>query len=75
MPIHYEIETDELYLEGIEKGIEQGIEKGILETKTASVVSMLKARKYTISDIVSILDVTEHFVRNIAHQSGMPVLE
>ena len=67
MPIHYEIETDELYLEGIEKGI--------LETKTASVVSMLKARKYTISDIVSILDVTEHFVRNIAHQSGMPVLE
>lgn len=29
MPLHYEIETDDLYLEGIEKGIELGIEKGI----------------------------------------------
>jgi len=29
MPIHYEIETDGLYLEGIEKGREEGIEKGI----------------------------------------------
>ena len=29
MPIHYEIETDALFLEGIEKGFEKGIEKGI----------------------------------------------
>jgi flagellar biosynthesis/type III secretory pathway protein FliH len=28
MPIHYDIETDELYLEGIEKGIEKGREEG-----------------------------------------------
>jgi len=29
MTIHYDIETDGLYLQGIEKGIEEGIEKGI----------------------------------------------
>ena len=29
MTIHYDIETDALYLQGIEKGIEEGIEKGI----------------------------------------------
>jgi predicted transposase YdaD len=29
MPIHYEIETDALYLKGTEKGMEKGIEKGI----------------------------------------------
>ncbi len=28
MPIHYDIETDSLYLKGTEKGIEKGIEKG-----------------------------------------------
>ncbi len=31
MTIHYDIETDGLYLQGIEKGIEEGIEKGIEE--------------------------------------------
>jgi hypothetical protein len=29
MTIHYDIETDGLYLEGIEKGLEQGLEKGL----------------------------------------------
>lgn len=29
MKIHYDIETDGLYLKGIEKGIEMGIQKGI----------------------------------------------
>lgn len=29
MPIKFDVETDELYLEGIEKGIERGIEKGV----------------------------------------------
>jgi flagellar biosynthesis/type III secretory pathway protein FliH len=29
MPIHYEIETDALYLKGTEKGMEKGMEKGI----------------------------------------------
>ena len=29
MKIHYDIETDGLYLKGIEKGIEIGIQKGI----------------------------------------------
>jgi hypothetical protein len=29
MPIHYDIETDALYLRGTEKGIEQGFGKGI----------------------------------------------
>lgn len=29
MTIHYDIETDGLYLQGVEEGIEQGIELGI----------------------------------------------
>ena len=29
MTIHYDIETDGLYLQGIEQGIEQGLEQGI----------------------------------------------
>lgn len=33
MPIHYEIETDGLYLAGLEKGIEKGIEKGLEKGK------------------------------------------
>jgi hypothetical protein len=31
MTIHYDIETDGLYLQGIEKGIQEGIQEGIEE--------------------------------------------
>jgi predicted transposase YdaD len=31
MPIHYDIETDYLYLQGLEKGIARGMEKGVKE--------------------------------------------
>ncbi len=30
MPVHYEIETDTLYLRGLEKGIKEGRQKSVL---------------------------------------------
>ena len=64
MPIHYEIETDGLYLEGIEKGIEKGIESHRYET----VVRMLKSGKYTREEIVLVAAVTDTFVRKVAEE-------
>lgn len=78
MPIHYDIETDELYLEGIEKGrvqgIEQGIEQGREETKEEGVINMLKREQFTLRDIVEILNVSEEFVLNIAQRLGLKVI-
>ena len=70
MPIHYDIETDELYLEGIEKGIEQGRE----ETKEEGVINMLKREQFTLRDIVEVLNVSEEFVLNIAQRLGLKVI-
>jgi hypothetical protein len=46
MPIKFDIETDELYLEGIEKGIKKGIkkgiEKGVEQHQHETVVAMLR---------------------------------
>lgn len=41
MPLHYEVETDELYLEGIEKGIAKGVELGAGEALRHMVIRML----------------------------------
>jgi hypothetical protein len=67
MPFHYEIETDALYLEGIEKGIEKGIETN----KSSAVKRMLQQKKYTIKEIMLILEVDEPFVRKIALEIGI----
>lgn len=75
MPIHYEIETDELYLEGIEKGIEKGREEGIELAKTDAIVRMLKQGKYALSEIILILGVKETFVRKTAAEYGLTVQE
>lgn len=69
MPIHYDIETDGLYLEGIEKGIE----KGIAGHRRETVIRMLKAQKYKIEEITLIAGVTEKFVRNIALELNIKI--
>jgi hypothetical protein len=69
MPIHYEIETDGLYLEGIEKGVEIGVEKN----KFDNVSRLLLQKKYTLKDIMVILDVTESYIRKVALEIGIKV--
>jgi len=74
MPIHYDIETDELYLEGIEKGKEEGIELGIEKGIEKGVINMLKREQFTLRDIVEIMGVSEEFVLNIAQRLGLKVI-
>lgn len=66
MPIHYDIETDFLYQQGIEKGQEK--------SKKEAVINMLQMGKYSLYEITIILGVTEEFVLNIAreHQLNIP---
>jgi hypothetical protein len=65
MPINYEIETDGLYLEGIEKGVEKN--------KFDNVSRLLLQKKYTLKDIMVILDVTESYIRKVALEIGIKV--
>ena len=61
MPIHYDIETDELYLAGLEKGLEKGIEQHRHET----VVRMLKAGRFTDDEIAGFAGVPVEYVRQV----------
>ena len=78
MPIHYDIETDFLYQQGMEKGMEKGIEKGIEKgaekNKKETVINMLQMGKYSLHEIIMILGVTGEFILNIAreHQLNIP---
>jgi hypothetical protein len=73
MPIHYEIETDGLYLEGVEKGVEIGVEIGVEKNKFDIVSSMLLQKKYSIEDIMVTLKVTEAYVRKVALEIGVQI--
>lgn len=61
MPIHYDIETDELYLAGLEKGLEKGIEQHRHET----VVRMLKAGRFTDDEIAGFAGVPVEYIRQV----------
>jgi len=86
MPIHYDIETDELYLEGIEKGIEkgreqgkeegreEGLEEGVRLKAEENVINMLKREQFTLRDITEIINVSEEFVLEIAQRLGLKVI-
>jgi hypothetical protein len=65
MPIHYDIETDFLYQQGIEKGAEKN--------KKETVINMLQMGKNTLYEITVILGVTEEFVLNIAREYQLNV--
>lgn len=59
MPIHYDIETDDLFLAGLEKGLEKGVEKQQYDT----VVRMIKTGRFQDEEIAGIAGVTLSFVR------------
>jgi predicted transposase YdaD len=77
MPIKFDIQTDELYLEGIEKGIEQGIEKGIEQgiekgieqgiekNRHEAVVTMLLDGILSVDKIASYQGVTVDYVLEV----------
>ncbi len=77
MPIQYDIQTDELYLEGleqglekgleqgIEKGLEQGIEQGLAKHRYDTVVRMLQAAVLTIEQIADFAGVTLDYVLDV----------
>lgn len=65
MPIHYNIETDGLYLEGIEQGIS--------DHRRETVIRMLKAQKYKIEEISLIAEVPETFIRIIVAEFNVEI--
>jgi len=65
MPIHYDIETDELYLAGLEKGIEKGLEKGVEQHQHETVVRLLKDGRFADDEIAEFSGVTVEYVRQV----------
>lgn len=65
MPIKFDIETDELYLEGIEKGMEKGIEQGVEKHQHDTVVAMLRDGILTAEKIAEYAGVTLEYVLNV----------
>lgn len=61
MTIHYDIETDDLYLQGIEKGIEQGIE---LEKKEF-VQKLWSIQEFSLDKITLLVDLAPERVVEI----------
>lgn len=65
MPIKFDIETDELYLEGIEKGIEKGLEKGVEKHQHETVVAMLRDGALSLEKIAEYAGVTLEYVLKV----------
>ncbi len=77
MPIKFDIETDELYLEGIEKGMEKGIEKGmekgiekgmekgVEQQQHETVVAMLRDGILPLEKIARYAGVTLEYVQKV----------
>ncbi len=72
MPIHFEIEKDAFYLEGLEKGekkgLEKGLEKGIEQHRHESVVKMLQLGGLTHEKIALIAGVSVAYVQRIENE-------
>jgi hypothetical protein len=69
MTIHYDIETDGLYLEGIEKGIVQGIEKGVEKGVSLKehevVINLWNMQVFPLDKIALAVGITEEQVVKI----------
>ncbi len=69
MPIHYDIETDDLFLAGLEKGIEKGLETGVAKGvelhQHDTVVRMIESARFSDEEIAGLAGVTLSFVRKI----------
>ena len=68
MPIHYEIETDALFLEGKEQGIEQGVEQGVEKTKYDTIIRMLRLSQFTKEVIALVVGVDIDFVLQVERE-------
>ncbi len=51
MTIHYDIETDGLYLQGVEEGIEQGIEQGVELEKREFIQTLWSLQEFPLDKI------------------------
>jgi hypothetical protein len=69
MPIYYDIETDGLYLQGIEKGAAQGFEKEMRFV----VIQMLNAKKYSLDEISHVSGATKAYIMGIANELNIKV--
>lgn len=58
MTIHYDIETDGLFLKGIEEGIEKGIEQGIELEKQVFVHKLWSLQEFSLEKIALLVDVS-----------------
>ena len=65
MPIHYDIETDALYLRGTEKGIEKGMEKGIEAENYIFVTNLLLDTDFDDAKISRLANVSLAFVQKV----------
>ena len=65
MPIHYEIETDALYLRGEEKGIEKGIELEAAKKDYIFVNSLLINTNFDDAYIAFVANVTLAYVQKL----------
>lgn len=60
MPVKFDLATDELYLEGIEKGIEQ--------QRHESVLNLLKLGKLTVEEIALVSAVSVEYVKKVQRE-------
>ena len=58
MTIHYDIETDGLFLKGIEEGIEKGIEQGIELEKQVFVHKLWSLQEFSLEKIALLVDLS-----------------
>jgi hypothetical protein len=65
MPVHYDIETDALYLKGTEKGTERGIEQGKEAKNYIFVTNLLLDTDFDDAKIARLADVTLAFVQKV----------
>lgn len=67
MTIHYDIETDGLFLKGIEEGIERGIEEGIELEKQVFVHKLWSLQEFSLEKIALMVDVSHERLLEILH--------
>lgn len=79
MTIHYDIETDGLYLEGLEKGIEKGIkkgiEKGIEQEKIDFTLKLWDLQEFSLQKMSNLVGLPEQRIydiifRHLTEQEG-----
>ena len=66
-----ELESERLLRVGREEGMERGIERGMRRSAIETAKRMLRSRKYTMEEIISISGLSENEVRDLKMQLGV----